>query len=90
MRHTPKKTTFLDTALQVEQYHLGRLKEKRQTITETATELSRSVASVSRYLKIASWNRTHNDQLSQCDNIQEALALINRLDIERQLRGLQE
>lgn len=91
MRHVPKKQTFLDIALQIEQYHLEKLKlNHKWKITDTAASLNRSLAITSRYLKVASWNRTHSDQLKQCDGLNEALELIARLDRERLLKGLQE
>jgi len=90
LKHIPKKQTFLEIALQIEQYHLSKLKDNEQhRITDTAAELKRSIAITSRYLKVASWHRTHSKELRQCDTLNDALEVIARLDRERLLRGLE-
>jgi len=82
-----KPSSWVETALQIRAYHVQQLKnDEKHTAAKTAKQLNRSRSSICEYLKIASWYKTHPVQIGRCETIHEALALISKLDRERELQ----
>lgn len=69
--------TFIEKAIEVARYHRAKKKEnKKWTMTDTAETLNISVGAVSEELLIASWLRTHEDEIQKLPNRHEALRWI--------------
>lgn len=77
MRVVPIKLNWLDRAVHTHNYHVLRCREEsNHTLEKTATELNRSIGSISQDLLIASWAKTHEKQLRRCDSMKDALEFI--------------
>lgn len=78
------KRSWIDTAKSIESYHISHLKDNiHWTVRDTANALNRSLGSVSQYLSIASWVRTHENQIRRLETMKEAIDWIK--DHKRQL-----
>lgn len=72
-----QKIAWVETARQVAKTHAEHLKDnKHWRAQDTAKVLKRSTGSVSQYLLIASWLKTHENLIRKCDTMKEAVALI--------------
>lgn len=84
MRHARKKSPitlvkkhWIERAIEVENYHIWLVKEYGSwTILQTATLLNRSEGSVNEDMMIASWMKTHETELRNIKNRNDALIFI--------------
>lgn len=85
MNHLVKQN-WLQTAIDIRKFHINQLKlENGWTIEKTALALNRSVGSISQYILIAEWSRTHEVQLKRCNSMNEGLEFIKRKKKEMEL-----
>ena len=83
---TAKREDWLETAIAIRIFHITKLKENSKwRINDTAKLLKRSHGSVQQYLMIASWLRTHENQLNRFDTMNEALEFIRNKKKELEL-----
>lgn len=81
-----KPPGWLETAIKVREFHVNCLRaNKKHRMTDTAIALNRGLSSVSNYLKIASWHKTHPRHIEKCETINDCLELIKKLELEREL-----
>lgn len=86
----PVKISWIDRAKQTHQFHCQRIrvnkdKDIKWRLKDTAKALGRSVGSISEDLLIASWLKTHSEQLKRFDFAWEALRYIRLRKEEMQL-----
>lgn len=71
------KPEWLERVLETKRFHAEHLKDdKNWTIKQTAILLRRGIGPVSEELKVASWLRTHREELLQFEFIHEAIEFI--------------
>lgn len=79
------KLNWLDKAIQVHKFHILQCKDEPSwTMKATADALNYSIGSVSQYLLLASWVKTHEKQLRRCSSMRDALEFVR--DKEREMR----
>lgn len=86
----PAKIEWIEKARKTFRYHRSKLlSNEKWTATLTAKSLNRSTGSISQDLLVARWLRTHENQLSRCDNLKEALEFIKKakknMDLEAEV-----
>ena len=75
----PVKRTWMETAINIQYYHVMKLKENlKWRVEDTAKDLKRSKSAVSQYLLIASWLRSHENQLRRLRTMEDALEFIRK------------
>lgn len=75
----PVKRDYIDLALAIQKFHIEKLRSDiHWTEQQTATALKRSLGSVSQYLSIASWCRTHENQIRRLETMNEAITWIRQ------------
>ena len=85
MRHLPVKVDWLQIAVEIYNFHSSQLRDDpKWTVAKTADALNRSFGSVSQYLLIASWSRSHEKQLKRFNSMKDALAFVR--EKEREMR----
>jgi hypothetical protein len=90
MKAPPVKSTWVERAIEIHQFHVHQLKsESSWTVEKTAKALNRSIGSVSQDLLIARWLKTHDKQLKRCSSMRDALALIRMKCREMQLEDIE-
>ena len=86
----PEKKTWIEVSLSIYKFHITKLKDNSSwRIEDTARELKRSLGAVSQYLAIASWFKTHENQLRRCDTMKEAVAFIKKHKRELMLKEIE-
>lgn len=79
MKTIPVKKTWLELAESVYRYHIGQqIANDKWRVEDSARELKRSFGCISQYVLIGRWLKTHENQLSRCDSMNEALAWIKK------------
>lgn len=69
--------TWLIRVKRTASYHRDKKKLNiNHTLRDTARELNRSIGSISEDLLVATWLRTHNDEIEKCKTLMEALEFI--------------
>ena len=82
-RTIPIKVSWVERAKQVNEFHVSQLKDDPSwRIQDTADQLNRSLGSVSQDLLIASWLKTHPNQISKCRRLRDALDFIRKKKYE--------
>lgn len=75
----PTKRDWIDIAISINTFHVSHLRENPNwRIDDTARLLRRSKGSVSQYLSIASWLKTHENQLRRLETMNEAIEWIKK------------
>lgn len=75
----PSKRPWIDTALQISHFHVEKLRHNLHwREQDTAKALNRSTGSISHYLSIASWLKTHENQLRRLDTMKDAIDWIKQ------------
>lgn len=75
----PTKRDWIETAIQINEFHISKLKQDiNWREQDTATALKRSTGSISHYLSIASWLKTHENQLRRLETMRDAIAWIKK------------
>lgn len=68
---------WIDRAREIQKFHVSKLRENDAwRIQDTADSLKYSIGAVSQYLTIASWLKTHENQLQRFSSAKEAIAFI--------------
>lgn len=81
------KQTWLETAISIHKFHVEKLKSNSKwRIEDTAKELKRSFGCVAQYLKIASFLKTHENQLRRETTMKEALELIKKIERQQEIQ----
>ena len=84
------KKTWLDIALEVYRFHLLQCRtDPRWTVRSTAISLNRSLGSISQYITIGDWYKTHEKQLKRCRSMRDALDFIDKKKQEMRFSGLE-
>jgi len=84
MKIPPKKSTWLELAIEIYSFHTSQLKDdKSWTIRKTAKDLNRSLGSVSQSITIGSWYKTHEKQLKRFNSLKEAMNFIRDRNYEQ-------
>lgn len=79
-----KKLHWIERAKQTQRFHAEQLRNKTNwRLQDTAELLERSIGSVSQDLLVASWCKTHQNQLERFDYLKEALEWIRDKELER-------
>lgn len=82
--HPLVKKKWLDRAIETYNYHCRKMREKPGwNQKDTAEALGRSSGSISEDMLIASWLRTHEDQLRRFKYAKDAIAFIRDKEKER-------
>ena len=82
------KQSWIETAKSIRSFHISKVRDNSNwRIEDTARELKRSIGSVSQYLTIASWLRTHENQIRRCGNAKDAIAFIKNKSKEMLLES---
>lgn len=77
MAQPPAKISWLERAKETHNYHVKKKQEdSKWTSVDTARSLKRSLGSISEDLKIASWMKTHLEDLIKFDYAKDAIAFI--------------
>lgn len=88
MRNPPVKSNWMETVIQIHQFHIHQLKdESNWTIQKTAKALNRSIGSVSQNLLVADWLKTHEKQLRRFRCMRDALVFVR---LKKKEMGLTE
>jgi len=75
LRPNPTKQTWIDLAISIRNYHVSKLKSDiAWRVEDTARELHRSIGAVSQYLLIASFLKTHENQIKRLETMKEAVS----------------
>lgn len=73
----PAKIPWLERAKDTHNYHVRKKQEDpKWTTVDSARSLKRSLGSISEDLKIASWMKTHLEDLMKFDYAKDAIAYI--------------
>lgn len=90
MKHPPVKQHWINKCIDIHNFHVSQLKEEANwTIEKTAKALCRSVGAVSQAITIASWVRTHENQLRKFRTEKDALEFIKNKKREMKIRELE-
>lgn len=86
MNPAPIKKGWIARVREIQSFHIEQLKENPDwTIQDTAFALQRSIGSVSQDLTLASFLKTHENQLSRFRHMKDALLYVRRLKNEMRL-----
>ena len=78
MKKEEKEPEWLERVKATHRFHISRLKDNpKHTIKQTAKILKRAIGPVSEELKVASWLRTHYDQLIEFKYLHEVISVRN-------------
>ncbi len=77
MSLVPKKSHWLEIAIQVYNFHVSQVEDDPSwTIKKTSVALERSVGSVSQYISVASYVHTHERQLRKFRSLTDAIEFV--------------
>lgn len=83
-----RKRTWVERCRLTEAYHVSQLKsDSKWRIEDTAEALQRSIGSVSQDLLLASWLKTHENQLIRFKRMKDAIEFVRQHKFELRLRG---
>jgi len=86
MKVPPVKKGWIDIAIEIQYFHITQCKDEPDwTIEKTARNLNRSIGSVSQYLLIANWLKTHEKQIRRFKSINDALEFVRSRQREMRL-----
>lgn len=82
----PVKCNWIDQSIEIRKFHIQQLKdESNWTLEKTAKVLQRSIGSVSQFLLIASWLKTHDKQIRKFNSMKDALVFIRAKQREHKI-----
>lgn len=77
MKTPPIKQHWITECIDIHNFHVSQVKaDSGWTVLATAKCLNRSIGSVSQYLMLASWLKTHEKQLKRFKNAKDALEFV--------------
>ena len=77
---------WLERAKDTYKFHRAKvLADEDWTLTQTANALRRSIGATCEDLKIASWLKTHSDEIEKFDYVYEALRFIRKKEKQMKL-----
>lgn len=85
----PVKSSWLEQSIEIHKFHIQQCKDEAGwTIEKSAKLLNRSTGSVSQFLLIASYLKTHEKQLKRFDTMKDALVFIRAKEKEHKLSDI--
>ena len=80
------KQTWQQKVEYINTYHVAKLKEADSlTVSQTANHFGYSIGSVSQFLRLASWMKTHGNHLEKIKSLVKALDWIKNKERERKI-----